>query len=177
MEGLWAPWRMEFLIEARSGGDECVFCTLPHEEGRLRENLVVARGRHAFVILNKYPYNNGHLLVVPYRHIAEYTGLTPAEHAECARLTSRSIEALAAEYRPDGFNLGMNLGKAAGAGIAGHVHQHIVPRWGGDTNFMPVIAETKSLPEHLRRTWDRLRPHLAAEDAPDGPSHRPEARG
>jgi len=149
------------VVESRDGDDRCVFCVLPHEEGRLRENLVVARGRSAFVILNKYHYNSGHLLVIPYRHTADLTDLTEEEHAECAALTVRSIEALRAEYRPEGFNLGTNLGKAAGAGIAGHLHHHIVPRWAGDTNFLPVLGETKSIPEHLLRTWDRLAPHFA----------------
>jgi ATP adenylyltransferase len=150
---------MEYI--GRGEEDRCIFCSLPADGDRLRENLVLARGRHAYVILNKYPYNNGHLLVVPFRHIAEYPALTDEEHAEMAHLAARSVEALRAEYEPDGFNLGMNLGRAGGAGIAGHLHQHVVPRWSGDTNFLPVIGSTKSLPEHVLRTWDRLRPHLA----------------
>jgi ATP adenylyltransferase len=153
---------MEYI--GRDEDDRCIFCTLPRDGERLRENLVLARGRHAYVILNKYPYNNGHLLVVPFRHIAEFPALSAEEHVEIAHLVARSVEALRAEYEPDGFNLGMNLGRAGGAGIAGHLHQHVVPRWTGDTNFLPVLASTKSLPEHVLRTWDRLRPHLAPED-------------
>ncbi len=165
MEPLWAPWRMEFIARDGSEGDGCVFCTLPHELDRLRENLVLARGRTSFIILNKYPYNNGHLLVIPYRHIADFSAITAVEHEEISSLTTHAVEALRAEYAPDGFNLGMNLGRAGGAGIADHLHQHLVPRWTGDTNFLPILGGTKSLPEHILATWDRLRPHLAGADA------------
>lgn len=161
MDSLWAPWRMEFIRgDDGPSDDRCIFCTLPHEPERLRENLVLARGRHSFVILNKYPYNNGHLMVIPYRHLDDFTALTDEEQTEIQRFTAASIAALRGAYSPDGFNLGMNLGRAGGAGIADHLHQHIVPRWQGDTNFMPVIGQTKSMPEHLANTFDQLRAHF-----------------
>ncbi|MFQ5654623.1 MAG: HIT domain-containing protein [Planctomycetota bacterium] len=158
MEALWAPWRMEF-IQGHEEGEECIFCVKPRQQDRLRQNLVLTRGPHAFVILNRYPYNNGHLMVIPNRHTAALESLEQAEILEIHSLLGHSIEALRSEYRADGFNVGMNLGRVAGAGITGHLHYHLVPRWTGDTNFMPVLGETKSLPEHLLKTYDRLAPH------------------
>ena len=176
MDSLWAPWRMEFIRGAHDPDADCVFCTLPHQTDRLRENLLLARGRHVFVILNKFPYNNGHLMVIPYRHTAELPSLDEAEHAEMSRYTTLALGAMRDALGPDGFNLGMNLGRAGGAGIAEHLHQHVVPRWNGDTNFLPIIGETKSLPEHILATWDRLRPHFEGSDAAEGPADgsRPE---
>ena len=158
MEALWAPWRMEFIMGEEEG--ECIFCAKPKRKDP-RESLILGRGKHSYVILNRYPYTNGHLMVVPYRHTVDLGGLRPEETLEIHELMGKSLQALREELHPDGFNLGVNLGKAAGAGIVGHLHHHVVPRWTGDTNFMPVIAETRSMPEHLHVTYDRLEPHFA----------------
>ncbi len=156
---LWAPWRMEFILSEK--GDECIFCTKPKEKDHLRDNLVLGTGQHAYVILNRYPYNNGHLMVIPYRHTVQLSDLSDEEALELHQLISKSVTVLSSQCQPDGFNLGVNLGRAAGAGIDRHLHYHVVPRWTGDTNFMPVLAETNSMPEHLLVTYDRLRPHFA----------------
>ena len=150
---LWAPWRLEY-VQSADELDRCIFCE-PEEE------LLVHRGEHAFVVLNKFPYASGHLLVAPVRHVGEFTELTPAEAAEINELAVEGIRRLREEYAPHGFNLGWNLGRVAGAGIEAHVHQHVVPRWNGDTSFMPVLGDVKVLPEHLLRTAERLRPHFA----------------
>jgi ATP adenylyltransferase len=154
LERLWTPYRMAYIRGENKPADasaaQCPFCripTLPDDEG-----LVVARGELAFVVLNLYPYAPGHVLVCPYRHIAEYTETTEAEAAEMASLTKRAVEALRVVSKPAGLNIGMNQGEAGGAGIAAHLHQHIVPRWVGDQNFMPVIGRTKTLPELLADT-------------------------
>lgn len=152
---LWAPWRMEFLTGPKPGG--CVFCDLPAENGRDRDNLILHRGTKAFVILNKYPYNNGHLMIVPNRHTADFLSITAEESAEIHALSQKAMQALGAAYRPDGFNVGMNLGVAAGAGVKDHLHLHIVPRWIGDNNFMPSIGEVKAMPQHLLASYDVLR--------------------
>ncbi len=158
MQTLWAPWRGELIhSEPRSG---CIFCVLPAEQ-RDRENLIVARTTLSFVILNRYPYNNGHLMVIPRRHVADFTLLTPDESHDLHALLQRSVGILGQASRPAGFNVGMNLGAAAGAGIAEHLHYHVVPRWLGDTNFMPVLGETKVMIEHLQTTFDRLAPLFA----------------
>jgi ATP adenylyltransferase len=155
MEKLWAPWRLAYVGEA-GAQDGCVFCA--EARGELGEaSLVVERGDGAFVLLNKFPYSSGHVMVATERHVAELGELEPAEAAEIHRLTARAIEALRSLYRPEGFNVGLNLGEVAGGSISGHLHQHIVPRWAGDTNFMPVLADVKVLPEHLLETRDRLR--------------------
>jgi ATP adenylyltransferase len=162
-ERLWTPWRMAY-INANTSGDEqqgCVFCTLA-AAGDDERNLILARGRHAFVILNRFPYNPGHLMVMPFRHVGDYLELTPEELAEIMALVGTAIGALTAESGPHGFNLGMNLGQVAGAGIADHVHLHLVPRWGGDTNFMPIVGQTKVLPELLGETWTELSRHFPA---------------
>jgi len=145
---LWAPWRLEYIQQADEQ-DGCIFC--PAEE-----RLVVARGEHAFVVLNKYPYASGHLLVAPARHVGDFGELTDDEALEIHRLTSTGIGALAQAYRPQGYNVGWNLGRIAGAGVVDHVHLHVVPRWAGDTNFMPVLADVRVLPEHLTATRERL---------------------
>jgi len=134
--------------------DGCVFCD--EAAGALEESLVVHRGERAIALLNKFPYSSGHLLIAPRRHLAEHAGLDDEEALEIHRLTGAAITALTTLYRPAGFNLGWNLGEVAGAGIVDHVHQHVVPRWVGDTNFMPVLADVKVLPEHLLETRDRL---------------------
>jgi ATP adenylyltransferase len=127
-----------------------------------RRNLILWRGVHTFALLNLYPYNPGHLMIVPYRHLGDVTRLTPAELAELTAGLQRMVRVLDAVYQPQGYNAGMNLGRVAGAGIADHVHLHLVPRWNGDTNYMPVIGQTKVLPEALETTWARLREGLAA---------------
>ncbi|MFD6099784.1 HIT family protein [Nocardiopsis flavescens] len=163
---LWTPHRMAYIQgENKPTGsrpeDGCPFCRAPGLDDA--QGLVVHRGETAYAVLNLYPYNSGHLLVCPYRHVSEYTALNLRETAEVAALTQAGIRALTAASRPQAFNVGMNLGAAAGAGIAAHLHQHIVPRWGGDTNFMPVIGHTKVLPEMLEQTRDALARHWPAD--------------
>ena len=153
MKQLWAPWRLEYI----QGADElegCVFCRaaeLPDEEG-----LVVRRGALAFVMLNRYPYAGGHFMVAPFRHVGELGELTSDEALEIHRLVAVSLGVLAQVLRPQGFNLGWNLGRIAGAGVVDHVHEHVVPRWAGDTNFMPVLADVKVMPEALAETRRKL---------------------
>jgi ATP adenylyltransferase len=150
---LWAPWRLEYIKQADEE-TECVFCRAPGLDDE--EGLVVSRGEAAFVLLNKFPYSSGHLMVASYRHVGEFAELTDAEALEVHRLAERGIAALAEVYGAQGYNLGWNLGRIAGAGIVDHVHLHVVPRWAGDTNFMPVLADVKVLPEHLIETRRRL---------------------
>ena len=162
MDRLWSPWRMEYL-EAEQHGPEpdgCVFCSLL-EHGDPDGDRILARGDQAFVTLAKYPYNPGHLLVLPVRHTGDLEDLSAEEGAEIHALLQGSVRALREASAPDGFNVGLNLGRVAGAGIPGHLHWHVVPRWGGDTNFMPVVAETRVLPQLLSETYERLRPHFA----------------
>ena len=154
MEQLWAPWRMAY-IDAPKKVEGCVFCH-KLETADDREQLVLYRGRHCFIIMNLFPYNNGHLMVAPYRHTADLVGLTAEEQEEMMRLTRHGVRLLKEAFRPEGFNLGMNLGRTAGAGVEDHLHMHIVPRWNGDTNFMPVLAETKVLPDALFSSYDKL---------------------
>ena len=157
MERIWAPWRLAFVEGNEEKPAGCIFCLFPAER-RDRERLVLGRSEHAFAILNKYPYNNGHLMVVPRRHAADPAALDEAEWSDLQRLLRTSIAILKEAYGPDALNVGMNLGRAAGAGIADHLHWHAVPRWSGDTNFMPVLAETRVIPEHLDASWQKLRP-------------------
>jgi ATP adenylyltransferase len=150
---LWAPWRLEYV----AGADEekgCVFCRAAAEDDEA--GLVVRRGEHAFVLLNRYPYASGHLMVAPYRHEPEFGELSSEEALEVHRLASTGIGALADAMRPQGFNLGWNLGRIAGAGVVDHVHLHVVPRWAGDTNFMPVFGDVKVIPEALQETRRKL---------------------
>ena len=151
---LWAPWRLEYISEAVSQ-DGCVFCAEAADE-RGAQSLAVHRGDLAFVLLNKFPYSSGHLMVASLRHIGELAELTTDEAAELHELTTQAIAALRAVYAPDAFNVGWNLGQVAGGSISGHLHEHVVPRWSGDTNFMPVLADIKVVPEHLIATRDRL---------------------
>ena len=153
MKHLWAPWRLEYIKAARSEG--CIFCTLP-QEGRDRDHGIVYQGRSAYVILNAFPYNSSHLMIVPRRHVARPDELSDPERLEVFHLMAAAMRAVSEVYRPEGYNVGMNLGRAAGAGIDDHLHLHVVPRWIGDTNFMPVLGETKVLPEDLTATYDRL---------------------
>jgi ATP adenylyltransferase len=150
---LWAPWRLEYI----KGADEqagCVFCDAA--AGGDEEKLVIRRGERAFVLLNKFPYTSGHLMVAPFRHVGELAELDDEEALEVHRLASQGLGALAEVYGPQGYNLGWNLGRVAGAGVVDHIHLHVVPRWAGDTNFMPVLADVKVLPEHLAETRTRL---------------------
>jgi ATP adenylyltransferase len=157
MEKLWAPWRVAYLEVPAPAG--CIFCVKP-AEGQDAKQWILHRGERAFVILNAFPYNGGHLMVAPFRHTADLESLSPEEQIEIFSLTRLSVSLLRAAYQPDGFNIGMNLGKVAGAGVADHLHMHVVPRWTGDTNFMPIVAETKVLPESLDQTYDRIEPFL-----------------
>lgn len=187
MEYLWTPWRMTYVSgRGESEGDTlavgpeatleepssapgeerlestgCVFCDrvrLP--EPRDRESLILLRGIHNFVILNLYPYNSAHLMVVPYLHTADLADLSMEVAREMIELMQRMVRVIGEEYRPEGYNLGMNLGRVAGAGVADHLHMHVVPRWAGDTNFMPVVGRTKVMPELLETTYDRLKRRL-----------------
>jgi ATP adenylyltransferase len=168
MDKLWAPWRMAYIeVDAPSG---CIFCDKP-SAGDDRRELILHRGKLAFVLLNKFPYNNGHLMVAPYRHTADFPGLDAPERQELMDLTCAATELLQYALHPDGYNVGMNLGRVAGAGVADHLHLHVVPRWNGDTNFMPVIAETKVLPDALFGSYDKLR---AAADEIGWPASREE---
>jgi ATP adenylyltransferase len=162
---LWTPHRLAYIQgenkPVSTEGGECPFCAIPRLGDA--EGLVVRRGALSYAVLNLYPYNPGHLMVCPYRHVADYTELTLDESAELARLTQQAMLAVREASAADGFNIGMNQGAVAGAGIAAHLHQHVVPRWGGDTNFMPVVGRTKVLPQLLRDTRD-----LLAGSWPDG---------
>ena len=179
MEHIWSPWRYKYIasVDARQG---CVFCIArdegrdreePHPgveeplrgETRDRENLVLHRAGLNFVILNLFPYTSGHLMIVPYDHVGSLESLSDAATAEMMELAKAAQKALKAEYKPDGFNIGMNLGRSAGAGVADHIHLHVVPRWVGDGNFVSVIGETRVLPEDLLTTYDRLKGYFRAE--------------
>lgn len=161
---LWTPHRMVYIDGQDKPKDdraeECPFCTAPSKTDE--DGLIVARGQHVYAVLNLYPYNPGHLLICPYRHVADYTDLTQEETVELAEFTQKAMRVTRAVSGPHGFNLGMNQGPVAGAGIAAHLHQHVVPRWGGDANFLPVIAQTKALPQvhadvqaRLKKEWNR----------------------
>ena len=154
MERLWAPWRLEY-IQSADEQDGCFFCAAAASDDD-EAHLVVHRGERAFVLLNKFPYASGHLLVAPYRHGLNYGDLDDAEILEIHHLGTQGLAALAATYGPEGYNLGWNIGRIAGAGIPDHGHLHVVPRWGGDTNFMPVLGDVKVIPEHLLATRARL---------------------
>jgi ATP adenylyltransferase len=153
MKQLWAPWRLEY-IKAADELPGCLFCEAA--AGGDEERLVVHRGAKAIVLLNKYPYSSGHLMVAPIRHVGEFGDLEEEEVLEVHRLASTGMGALAEAYAPQGYNVGWNLGRIAGAGVVDHVHLHVVPRWAGDTNFMPVLADVKVMPEHLGETRRRL---------------------
>ncbi len=156
MERLWAPWRMEYIGSSREGKDEgCIFCEKP-KEGDDEKALILARTELSFGMLNAFPYNSGHLMVAPFRHEGEFGELAAEEAVEMHRLAASGLGALAETMRPQGFNLGWNLGRIAGAGVVDHVHLHVVPRWAGDTNFMPVLADVKVLPEALADTRRKL---------------------
>jgi len=154
MERIWAPWRLVYIKADKTG--ECVFCHAAAHPELDRENFLLWRGEHAFVILNRFPYSNGHLLVLPYQHVASIEALDGETLTEMMGMAQRCLALLRRTLRPDGFNIGINLGEAAGAGIAAHVHMHIVPRWNCDTNFMPVLANTRVIPEFMESTYETL---------------------
>ncbi len=166
MEHLHAPWRIEYILAPKPApAGASLFTQIAHSSDDVAHHVLV-RERSCFALLNTYPYNGGHLMIVPYKQTADLEGLTEAELADLMRLTRRCVRALTQTMRPDGFNIGLNLGKVAGAGIAEHLHLHVVPRWNGDTNFMPVIANTSVVPEALREVAAKLRAALAADPAP-----------
>ena len=154
MKIMWAPWRIEYIRSPKHDG--CIFCDFP-KENRDKERLILYRGKHCFIIMNNYPYNPGHVMIAPYRHVGRWEDLTDYELLEMMQLSQLMIKALKKTMKPQGFNMGVNLGRVAGAGIDDHVHLHIVPRWNGDTNFMPVIADTKVIPESLEEAYDELK--------------------
>jgi len=154
---LWAPWRMGYLMSEKT--PECIFCVKQAEDDD-RANYIIFRTPHSFALLNAYPYNNGHLMIAPYRHASALSALALEERADLIEAVARAESLLGRAYSPQGMNVGANLGHCAGAGVPGHVHVHIVPRWEGDTNFMPVVGETKVLPETLDDTYERLLKHL-----------------
>lgn len=157
MENLWAPWRIEYILGKKPKG--CIFCDKP-AESRDEENLILYRGKYHFIIMNAFPYNNGHMMVVPYRHTDTLSGWQPEERHEMMELADLGVELLRKLMRPDGFNLGINMGLVAGAGVADHIHLHVVPRWNGDTNFMPVLSDTRVISEALRATYGKLKEKL-----------------
>jgi ATP adenylyltransferase len=156
---LWAPWRLQYVTGG--GSDECIFCSKP-ALGDDAEALIPHRGEHCYVMLNLYPYTSGHVMVAPYDHTADLTDLDRDTACELTDLTRLSLRALEAAYHPDGYNVGVNLGRAAGAGIEVHVHQHVVPRWAGDTNFMTVTGETRVLPQSLEDSYRVLQEAFAS---------------
>jgi len=163
MDYLWTPWRYQYVSQAsadKAQDGRCIFCDAP-AAGDDARSLIVFRGAKNFVILNRYPYTSGHVMVVPYAHVAELSVADPETLAEMMRIAQRVQQALGETYHPDGYNLGMNLGRAAGAGISGHLHLHILPRWEGDTSFVTVVGETRVEPEDLSTTFERLRKALA----------------
>ncbi len=155
MKRLWAPWRMEYVLQKKPKG--CILCDKPKEFGKERENLIVHRGETCFVMMNYYPYNNGHVMVVPYHHVADLMLLKADEQAELISLVARCSDILKKALRAQGMNIGMNLGAVAGAGIDDHLHFHVVPRWNGDTNYMPIIGHTKVLSQGLYESWELLK--------------------
>ena len=162
MDRLWTPWRYQYIKGA--GADEptgdapaCIFCRLRDDTTDDARNLIVHRARHNYIVLNLYPYTNGHILIIPYEHTSELDAVSKAATDELMDLAKQAQSILRTAYRPEGFNLGMNLGRAAGAGVAGHVHLHLLPRWTGDANFMSNIGETRVLPEDLATTYEKLR--------------------
>lgn len=156
MKMLWAPWRLKYITGDKEEG--CIFCKKP-KEGNDKDNLILYTGETSFIIMNRYPYSNGHLMTVPYKHTNNFSDLTPDERLELMNLTAKCLDILQV-IKPEGFNIGMNLGRTGGAGIDDHLHFHIVPRWSGDTNFMPVIGDIRVMPEYLEDTYETLSKHL-----------------
>lgn len=163
MDYLWTPWRYRYVASASANAlqdESCIFCDAL-AAGDDAASLIIFRGKKNFIILNRYPYTSGHVMVVPYTHVADLAAADPEDLAEMMQLAQRVQKALGETYRPEGYNLGMNLGRAAGAGVTGHLHLHILPRWAGDSSFMTVVGETRVEPEELSTTFERLRKALA----------------
>jgi ATP adenylyltransferase len=155
MKVLWAPWRMAYILSDKNQG--CIFCEMPKQgKSRDRDNLILYRSSHNLVMMNRYPYNNGHLMVVPYLHTSSLDGLTGEALLDFMKVTQHSINSLRKVLMPEGFNMGINIGKIAGAGMEDHIHLHMVPRWAGDTSFMTVLGEVRVIPEHIMDTYDKL---------------------
>jgi len=163
MKRIWAPWRMQYILMEHKSG-ECILCDKPAEKND-RENYILYRGSHNFIILNAYPYTSGHLMVAPYRHIGNITEADAKESKELFELIQLCVKLLTQTMKPDGFNIGMNIGKVAGAGLEGHIHMHIVPRWNGDNNYMSVVADTRVLSEGLVATYKKLMEGLSRKSA------------
>lgn len=155
MDRLWSPWRYQYVSTA-SPANQCIFCAKP-AVGQDEENLIVHRARHNYIVLNLYPYTNGHLMVAPYAHVASLDELAVEAATEMMGLARKAVAVLKAAYKPQGLNLGMNLGECAGAGVAGHLHLHVLPRWVGDANFMTVVGETRVMPEALSETFRKVK--------------------
>lgn len=153
MKALWAPWRMAYILSDKTGG--CIFCELPKQD-RDRENLILYRSSHNFVIMNRYPYNNGHIMVVPYLHVPSLDGLADEVMLDFMKVTKHAVRSVKRAFMPEGFNIGINIGTIAGAGMEEHLHLHMVPRWAGDTSFMTVFDEIRVIPEHVMSTYDKL---------------------
>lgn len=156
MKRLWAPWRMEYILDENKH-KSCLFCDMLGD-GRTKDkkNFILYRGKHCFVILNRYPYNSGHLMVLPYIHTPAFDGLSDKVLLDFIKTVDKSVSILKKVLRPDGFNMGLNFGKVAGAGLEQHMHLHVVPRWTGDTDSMPIISETRVMPEYLKKTYNKL---------------------
>ncbi|MBO8132095.1 MAG: HIT domain-containing protein [Candidatus Marinimicrobia bacterium] len=157
MDNLWAPWRIDYILNPKEKG--CFFCKYIKDNND-EEHLILLRGNHSFVIMNYYPYNNGHLMIAPFRHLAGLSELNDDTLLEMLKLTRHSVDIIKKEMKAEGFNIGINLGDIAGAGVKDHLHIHIVPRWKGDTNFMPIIGHTKVVSEGLKETYQKLKKHF-----------------
>jgi ATP adenylyltransferase len=157
MKRIWAPWRMEYILDEKKHGS-CLFCDVSEEKKTNdKKNLILSREKHCFVIMNKYPYNNGHIMVVPYFHTPTFDGLSDRKLLDFIKTIDSAVSCLKKALTPDGFNMGLNFGKVAGAGMEQHMHFHIVPRWTGDTDSMPIISEIRVMPEHIQKTYTTLR--------------------
>ncbi|MDY6851977.1 MAG: HIT domain-containing protein [Thermodesulfobacteriota bacterium] len=167
MKNLWAPWRMTYIAgeDEQAENQSCIFCVDKDKAGPDKDRLILHVGRLSMVMMNRYPYNNGHLLVAPRRHVPDLASLTEEEMTDLPAMVRDTIEVMRRDSSPDGFNVGLNLGLVAGAGVADHMHFHIVPRWNGDTNFMTVLADVRVVPEHLEAAFDRLLPYFSSWEA------------
>ena len=166
MKRLYSPWRSSYIATFKDAkkSKRCLFCRIAKDKKKDAENLVVWRGRRCYLVMNLYPYNSGHLMIVPYRHTSDLGKLSDAENKEMMKATVMAMKALDKSSKPQGYNFGANLGRAAGAGIDEHVHFHIVPRWSGDTNFMPVLSDTKLISEDMKKTWKELKKAVGSKE-------------
>ncbi len=176
MNHLWAPWRMSYIESGNEKDEECIFCSKPSEH-RDEENLLLYRSKLCFVLMNIYPYNNGHLMIAPYEHVPTIEELDAETLTDIMQTAQRCLAALRKALGPHGYNMGINQGAVAGAGITEHVHFHVVPRWNGDTNFMPVLADTKVMPDYLKHTYERIRPYLTQPENAEPPAPTTEPGG